>query len=266
MSDYFHPLISAIHRVTPPVQSQWLDDQLASLAISSNLKSDLLTAFTRARRFVGHAPLGVTAPELSTPIGTVNIQTWDAGNAARIVLLIKALTLDAPTQPDTVIYIYRMADDAEKAVVISGLALYANDSRYKALALEAGRTNSLPLFKALAVANPYPAAYYNEAEFNQLVLKSLFIGVNTEQIMGLAQRVNPTLSRMCEDYYDERHAAARTIPADIWLSIAPHASARGLNYLAQALNAVDPQQRYYAELAVARFKPPLPERLEVVKL
>jgi len=255
MSAYLSTLLTAIDNVASVEQQQWLRETLTKLEHSQDLDADLLLAITRARRLVGHTLLGSHAATISTAVGEVHIQDWEAGSAARVALLLKALSLQPERQEAIVANAYQMGDEAEKTALIAGIALYADDDSYKELAQDSGRTNSLLLFCALASNNPYPAAYYNEAAFNQLVLKALFMGVNTDQIIGLEKRVNKELSRMCEDYYDERVAAQRSVPADIWLSITPHASEHGFRILAQALSDNDREQRYYAAIAINRYHP-----------
>ena len=255
MSDYFSTLLGAIDQVATSEQQQWLKETLANLEDSQDLDSDLLLFITRARRFVGHSLLDSNADAISTAVGDLQLQSWEAGNAARVALLLKALLLQPARQEAIVTNAYRMGDESEKTVLIAGIALYADDDRYKGLALDSGRTNSLILFQALATNNPYPPAYYSEAEFNQLVLKSLFMGVNTEHILGLTNRVNKELSRMCEEYYDERVAAQRSVPADIWLSITPYASEHGFEIMTKALSDEDREHRYYAAMAANRYRP-----------
>jgi hypothetical protein len=72
-----------------------------------------------------------------------------------------------------------------------------------------------PVFEAIACENPYPAAYFPELNFNQMVLKAAFIGIALERILGLDARVTPELSRMGSDYASERRAAGHPVPADL---------------------------------------------------
>jgi hypothetical protein len=88
--------------------------------------------------------------------------------------------------------------------------------------------------------------------FNQLVLKCLFNGLPVERIVGLTRRGNPELARMCEDYVGERLAAGRSVPADIWLALEPHASAAGIALILSYLDHDDPRHRRYAALALSR--------------
>jgi hypothetical protein len=102
--------------------------------------------------------------------------------------------------------------------VLRCLALLPAPDRFVPLAVEACRSSIQPLFEAVACENPYPAAYFPEASFNQMVLKALFIGVALPRIRGLKGRVTGELRRMAADYASERRAAARPVPPDIdWL-------------------------------------------------
>jgi hypothetical protein len=143
---------------------------------------------------------------------------------------------------------FRNGDEIERANIVSALVLFPDAGDLKSIALEAGRINSLVLYMALTVNNPYPAAFYAEHEFNQLVMKALFQGINIEFVYGLAQRTNPELSRMCEDYIDERMDAKRTVPADIWLATQPFISPRGRQQMAQ-LEKQDPRHKEFSDKA-----------------
>jgi hypothetical protein len=247
-------LVNAIRAACTPAQYEWLLGAFAELKQCDDVVETLATNLARARRRLGRAVIGNDAAVVTTAAGELPIGDWEAGDAGRVALVLSALE-NRPA--DTVALVndaYRLGSEPEKAALIRGLVLYAADDRLKPLALETGRTNSVDLFRALASRNPYPAAYFDEREFNQLVLKALFIGVNTELTIGLQRRANPELSRMCEDYYDERIAAGRTVPADIWLALGPHASPRGVALMGQALTDSDVAQRIYTGIALARRK------------
>ena len=145
---------------------------------------------------------------------------------------------------------YRNGDELERVAIVQALVLLPEPISLKPIALETGRSNSLRLYSALALKNPYINACYLEPEFNQVVLKSLFNGLPIEQIIGLRNRANKELSRMCEEYVDERRAAGRSVPCDIWLAIGVHASKYGEQLMLEFLNHEDPQHRCYTATAL----------------
>ena len=65
----------------------------------------------------------------------------------------------------------------ERQAVLRVLALLPEPARFLAIALDACRTSTQPVFEAIACENPYPAAYFPEASFNQMVLKAVFTEV-----------------------------------------------------------------------------------------
>jgi hypothetical protein len=110
---------------------------------------------------------------------------------------------------------YERGDSREQQSWLRGASLLPRPERFAAIAIEACRTNIVPLFESIACENPYPARYFPERNFNQMVLKALFNAIALRRVIGLRQRLNPELSRMARDYAAERRAAGRSIPADI---------------------------------------------------
>jgi hypothetical protein len=76
------------------------------------------------------------------------------------------------------------------------------------------------VFNAVALQNPYPAEYFDNIAWNQMVLKALFVGSPLNLIYGLKQRNNSDLSQMLIDYADERKAANRDVSHELWKLVA----------------------------------------------
>lgn len=246
----FRPLLTtAIERVAPAPGLQTFATTLTSLEQMAEPLDVLSSAISRARRLLGNAALGEFGPVINTATGDVATAYWSAADAGRVALTLAAQHSAHTQSSEFLRQVFERCSDTETSALLRGLALYTHDARHKDTAYLLGRTNSVDVFSALACHNPYPAAHFSELEFNQLVLKTLFVGVSIENLLGLAQRVNPTLSRMCEDYYDERVAADRSVPPDIWLALLPFASPRARALWQSALNGADPAQRYYAAKA-----------------
>jgi hypothetical protein len=99
--------------------------------------------------------------------------------------------------------------------VLKALPLLPTPDRFLEIAVDACRTSIQPIFEAIACENPYPARYFPELNFNQMVLKAVFIGVALERIIDLDTRLTPDLARMGADYASERRAAGRPVPSDL---------------------------------------------------
>jgi len=242
----------------------WLEDSRESLRASAQPADRLSLLSAMARRKAGAAVLGPGCAELPTESGPLPVAAWTCGDAARVILILTATAAFPDQAVGLVETVYRLGDESERAIVTRSLCLYPEPSALKHLAAETGRVNSVPLFSALALDNPYPCAFFTEHEFNQLVLKSLFVGLGIEHVRCLQERANADLARMCEDYIDERLAAGRSVPGDIWLAMAAHASRHGRQLMLEHLAHADPAHRYNALGALRAgqaFDAPLQELL-----
>jgi len=244
-------------------QNKWLESALDQLNKSDDLINDLLTLSSATRRKLGADPLGSNHNPLQLG-ADLFARHWTVADAGRALLVLRSVITDAP-QAQTIIQAYfQQGDESEVAAITRILILFANGEILKPYAHEVGRTNSKPLFAALAQYNPYPAKYYSDHEFNQLVLKALFLGIGIDPVIGLLQRANSELSQMCEDYIKERVAANRTIPSDIWLALEPCASAEGEALMISHLTNDNPQHRYYVVKALLQQHPVTPKRQQLL--
>jgi hypothetical protein len=148
--------------------------------------------------------------------GLVAPQRWPVATFARAALLLHALNvLTSEQHPEFIREVYRRGDFREQAAVLQSLILLPDPGRLVSIAVDACRTNVRDVFEAIACENRYPAAYFPESSFNQLVIKAFFIGLGVTRIAGLQQRKTAELRRMAADYASERHAAGRSVPDDL---------------------------------------------------
>jgi hypothetical protein len=129
-----------------------------------------------------------------------------AGNLGRVLL---AITCPNPSALHEVLL---RGDDFEKAAVLIALPFRSDANDFHLDVVNVCRTNSLDTYRAIAIDNPYPSRYFTDPEFNQLVLKVTFLGLEFERIAHLEKRYNPELGKSLRFLYDERTAAGRTLP------------------------------------------------------
>lgn len=147
---------------------------------------------------------------------------WRIDEVARIYLLDGYLNLCRYSQiAEQVNAVFKCGDESEQIAIIKGLSLIDAKGDLTTLAISTGRTNSLNLFAAIALNNPYPAEHYTERAFHQLVLKTLFMDLDIAQVIGLEQHKSPKLSQLAMDLVNERLAANRQPPGGIELVIEP---------------------------------------------
>jgi hypothetical protein len=186
-----------------------------------------LGAFAAMARQLGRTPLDLK-PEENAYLQTLGIDWpiggWGMDELGRVMLLLVAARLPEAEFRTLVEQCYQQGDNRERQAVLRALPLLPRAASFLPLAVEACRTNIQPIFEAIACENPYPAVRFSELNFNQMVLKALFMGVPLKRIIGLEGRITPELMRMAHDYASERLAAGRSVPADLWYLTADRGS------------------------------------------
>ena len=226
----------------------WLDKALAAAKAPVHANT-LLGYHAGASRRMGKQVLKLTrheAARLAETAPGVSFAEWGRDEFARAVLLLSLYPLDTETRRELIYQCYEKGDSREQESWLRILPLLPDGETFLDTAIDACRTNIVPVFEAIACENPYPLKYFPEANFNQVVLKALFMGLAIHRIFGLESRFNPELSRMCADYVSEREAAGRSVPADIWLALAPCAENGRLSRVAAYLHHEETAHRYWA--------------------
>lgn len=136
----------------------------------------------------------------------------------RTVLLLCSCEYLAPEdQAEFIDALYARGDNAEREALLRTLSLLPEPDRVLPTAVEACRSNVRTVFEAIACENSYPVRHFPELNFNQMVMKAIFLGVPLRRIVGLFHRIAPVLVRMVEDYVREQTVAGRPVPDDIQL-------------------------------------------------
>ncbi|MGJ8692872.1 MAG: EboA domain-containing protein [Thalassotalea sp.] len=205
------------HHLTEQLNSEeqrWLSDSLALIKTSSDPINDLLNISVIVKRKL------TSTITFSIPSATVSLRHCDNAELIRILLLLATFEYHPQLNKKTSLKAYYQAgDSSEKCAFLKGLSLFDAEGEGVNLAVNAGRCNSLDEFSALALNNPYPALFFPVLNFNQTVLKALFLGLEIDAVVNLAKRQNSNLSNMCFSYAVEQALAERIPPASLWLAI-----------------------------------------------
>lgn len=162
-------------------------------------------------------------PGTHGPISVWELRIAEAGrrcgpehaDAAR-VLLLHAAHADA----DALTRVYRQGTAAERRAVLHALPHLVPGPDALALVEDALRTNDTRL--VAAAVGPYAALHLDPHNWRHAVLKCLFTGVPVDEVAELPQRADADteLARMLRDYADERAAAGRPVPEDLYRVLA----------------------------------------------
>ena len=235
-----------------PEAAAWLRDATARLE-GGGSDRELYRDISLVARRCGKAALGLAAGELEAADAVRagwDPSTWSTDQAARIAMLL-ATGGDGERFAARLDQLCATADVDELVAFYRGLPLYPDAPRHRARAAEGVRSNMKVVFEAVAHRSPYAAEQLPEEAWNQMVLKTLFVGSTLHPVQGLDHRANPALARMLSDYAHERWAARRSISPELWRCVGPFAdSGVLLQDLARVLEAGAPAERAAAVLAL----------------
>ena len=174
--------------------------------------------FTALPRFVGKQPIDVPddmafALERIRPGFTV--QGWTIDRLARVWWLLQLPADDQATYVKTISQLFKAGELNELVALYSALPVLAHPEAWRFQATEGIRNNIADVQSAIMLHNPYPMDYFDEAAWNQLVLKAFFTDKDITQITGVHERKNARLAHTLADYAAERRAAGRSLPEHI---------------------------------------------------
>ena len=244
-------------RVNPTALS-WIDERAA--VISSGDKKALFLAFGLVPRKVGKADLALSEVERFAAEATRpgwNPVGWSLDQLVRTYFVLSHPAADIAAHVQTLDLMFSTGEVGELVALYQTLPLLPDPPAHVLRAAEGIRTNIKAVFCAVAHHNPYPSEHFNDDQWNQLVLKCLFIGVSLRPVIGIDERANASLMSMLVDFAHERRAAHRPIPAELWRCVGPYVDDRALGDLRSALTTGTSAERQAAALALSISPHPL---------
>ncbi len=240
----------------------WLDDRASAIATGD--KKALFLGFGMVPRKVGKADVTLSDAELSQAEAARpdwNPRGWSLDQLARTFLVLSFPSDDAALYVQTLDQLFQAGEVGELVALYQALPLLPNPTSHVLRTAEGIRSNIKSVFCAIAHQNPYPAEQLNDEQWNQLVLKCLFIDVPLDQLIGVDRRANAKLMTTLIDFAHERRAAHRPIPPDLWRCVGPFADERALDDLRLVLTTGSPEERQAAADALRRCPDPRARQL-----
>ncbi len=202
---------------------RWLKQQIGKLH-GEAASRHLYLAFGTASRFFSKEPLQLSA---TSQTGADQLRKgfqpahWQVLQTVRTYLLLHVPSENADQQLVVLNKLFETADMSEQVALYAALPLLPNPEHLTARASEGLRTNMTVVFDAIALHNPYPADYFKEEAWNQMVLKAVFMQRPLYRIYGAEARANEELARILIDFAHERWAAHRQVMPELWRFVAP---------------------------------------------
>ena len=203
----------------PPTAAalSWLDAEIERQQAGADERK-LIIALGMAGRKIGRADL-VLAESDRLEARTVRTgwqpELWGTDEVARAAILLATYTGDDDAFAARVNRLCANAEVTELLAYLKAFAIFPAAKQLHDRAREGVRSAVKPVFEAIACHNPYPSDYFDQAAWNQMVVKAVFVGAPIKSIVGITERANPDLRQMLRDLISERHAAGRTVPADV---------------------------------------------------
>ncbi len=228
---------------------------------------EIMTVFVAVPRHVPRklvVPHPVQAEVLDEAVAGFSVTGWSLVRLVRVWMLTR---LDSGSREEYVRNIRTLFDTAEMNELValySALPLLRYPETWIATASDAVRSNIGLVLDAIALQNPYPAEYFSEGAWNQLVMKSIFNDKPVHLIYGLEKRANAELARILTDFAHERWAAGRRVAPRVWQLIADFVNDRTIADLKHLLDSATEEDREAGALVCLQSDfPPAMELLEL---
>jgi hypothetical protein len=133
----------------------------------------------------------------------------------RLWLITEALPHVAPAeQAGWLLQLFEAGELGEQVSILRLLPLLPEPARFLETGVQACRTNARDVFEAIVCENSFLVDHFPALNFNQAIMKAIFMEVPLSRVERLTERITPELSRMAASYASERRAAGRSVPRD----------------------------------------------------
>jgi hypothetical protein len=241
----------------------WLDEKRRQIARGVPERV-FFTTFSAVPRYTGKQDLKLTVEDLQAAEACRTgwcPKDWSVDRAGRTLLLVAFSELDVDRYVRSLDKLFTAADVGELIALYQSLPLLPYPERHRLRAAEGIRSNITTVFNAVALNNPYPADYFDNLAWNQMVLKAIFVGSPLYLIWGLDRRANPELAQMLTDYARERWAAKRPVNPELWRLVGSFVDSSIVTALETVLNHPDCAQQEAGALACSQSSLPQAQAL-----
>jgi hypothetical protein len=230
----------------------WLNSQLSSE--SNFIVSDFYLSFNLIHRKIKDAPFEFTKEEkeaMSLIYPGFKPIYWTTRSIARSLMVLNIPDDERKRVLDD---LFSTADIQELETLYRALYLLPDPGNYRYRGAEGIRTNMTRVFDALALDNPFPAEYFDEGAWNQMVLKAIFMQRPLYRIVGLDDRHNDNLARIASDFAHERWAASRPVTPELWRLLTVGNTVERRNDIERILASDDALEQAAGELVLAAWE------------
>lgn len=154
----------------------------------------------------------------------------------------------------TIQYFFERADLNESIALYSSLSILKCPTQWLNKASDGLRSNMQPIFESVALENPYPFLHFSIDQWNQMVLKAIYLDSKIQKIHKLDQRMNDDLSEMFINFAQERISAGRDIPVSLWYCLSKCISIAIILWMGKVVKYLNKLERRGLLLALENSK------------
>jgi len=215
----------AKHQLEPNL-NDWMLEQVQKIITKPQLH--FFTSLSLAARKTVTPLKQAPVFQLSQPKLEWEAKAWNSRTLVRAILCLNAYEILGQAMIEEA---FSTADLNESIDLYQIIPLFPSNPERTLRALEGLRSSASVVFNAVAHYNPLPLEF-DEAAWNQMILKALFIDSALSPIIHLEAHWNRNLSNMLSDYAEERISAKRPVPLELWRCISSTLSDRHQNMIA----------------------------------
>ncbi|WP_297335885.1 EboA domain-containing protein [Algoriphagus sp.] len=233
-------LLQALEANTEEKSILWLKQKAQKIQESASPTAFFLS-FSQASRYFTKDLLKLSEQEKNQAdqlVSGFEPAFWNVLQSARSFLLLN-LPEEKETWFSVMNQLFETGDMHEQQALFAALPILPFKEDLLSRAIDGCRTNMTLIFDAIALNNPFPAAFFPEANWNQLVLKAVFMQRPLYRIQGLEKRRNSALAEIASDFAHERWAAGRNVMPELWRLVVPFVHDQYLPDLKKVMSSAD---------------------------
>ncbi|NVJ85464.1 MAG: EboA domain-containing protein [Algoriphagus sp.] len=218
----------------------WLDEKSKKIQDSGS-KNAFYLAFSQASRFFSKENLNLDQEakrKAHSLISGFQPEFWNILQTARTYLLLH-FSIEKEEWLAAIKQLFETGDLYEQQALYASLSLMPYPEEMIPRSIEGCRTNMTLVFDAISLNNPYPTIYFPELNWNQMVLKAVFMQRPLYRIQQLDHRRNPALAEIASDFAHERWAAGRNVMPELWRLVSPFINEKFMKDLEKVMNSED---------------------------
>lgn len=239
-SEYLAYLKEILQNHSNEKSLNWLDEKSKKIQDSGS-KNAFYLAFSQASRFFSKESLILdmkAKQKAHSLIEGFQPEFWNILQTARTFLLLH-FSIEKEEWLEAIKQLFETGDLYEQQALYAALPMMPYPEEMIPRAIEGCRTNMTLVFDAIALNNPYPTIYFPELNWNQMVLKAVFMQRPLYRIQQLDHRRNPALAEIASDFAHERWAAGRNVMPELWRLVSPNIDEKFIRDLEKVMNSED---------------------------